>query len=623
MKFGPLELSTADRKHNFLPLGIMVIIMMSALGIILSRLIVLTVFRGQELRRRADENRILIRKIPAPRGIVFDRNGKALTRNAPEGRVYPFGKNFPHVIGFVGEVSEDEVKNDSSLNPGDVIGKTGMEKQYDKILRGTDGAELIEVDASGNLLGILEDQLPQPGKDIYTYLDLDLQVAATESLGGRKGVAVAIDPVNGSILGLVSSPAYDPNLFSGTTKRTSEDGYQFSDVGSRSQVNQSSVSRSETDKPKTDKLIAENRELKTDNRNNDELNTILSDTANMPLFNRAISGEYPPGSIFKLVTAAAGLAENKINRQTLITDTGEIRVGDFRFGNWYFDQYGKTEGEIGVVRALTRSNDIFFYKAGEWLGPDLMASWAGKMGLGKKTGIDLPSEADGLIPDPKWKEKNTGERWFLGNTYHMAIGQGDVQLTPLQATVMAGAAVTGKKCQPQIQKTESRKQRTENPAEPDPASQGNEQTINKCETVGISDENRQLILSGMVGACSPGGTAFPFFPWNQAIEGQTFNEAIHQANGMSGYPAVACKTGTAQHGGKQAKPHAWITVTGPVTECKVQSAKCKVVDAKYELDLESPKRIILVVMLEEAGEGSYEAAPVAKEILEKWFETNK
>ena len=603
MKFGPLELSTANRKHNFLPLGIMVIIMMATLGIILSRLIVLTVFRGQELRRRADENRILIRKIPAPRGIIFDRNDKALTRNAPEGRAYPFGINFPHAIGYVGEVSEDEVKNDSSLNPGDVIGKTGMEKQYDKILRGTDGAELIEVDANGNLLGVLEDQLPQAGKDIHTHLDVDLQTAMTDSLEGRKGAAVAIDPVDGAVLGLVSSPRYDPNLFSGTTKRISENGYQFSDVGSQSKVNQSSVSRLETDKLKTDELITENGEPKTDNINNDKLNAILSDTVNMPLFNRAISGEYPPGSIFKLVTATAGLSENKFNRQTLITDTGEIRVGDFRFGNWYFDQYGKTEGEIGVVRALTRSNDIFFYKAGEWLGPDLLAGWARKFGLGEKTGIDLPGETDGLIPDPKWKEKVTGERWFLGNTYHMAIGQGDVQLTPLQAVVMAGAVVTGQLCAPQIIRL------------PDNQITGSTD-YRTCQDIGLSSQNRNLILEGMIGACSSGGTAFPFFPWNQSIEGLTFNEAIHQLNGMSGYPAVACKTGTAQHGGKQAKPHAWIAVAGPIVKDEGRRTKD---EGGYKLDLESKKRIALVVMLEDAGEGSYEAAPVAKKILEGWF----
>ncbi|MEK9171513.1 MAG: hypothetical protein AAB823_02250, partial [Patescibacteria group bacterium] len=213
MKFGPLASPPESAKQNFLPLGIMVVIMMSVLGVVLARMAVLTVFRGNELRRRADENRILIRKIPAPRGIIFDRNSKALTRNVPEGRIYPFGNNFPHLVGFVSEVSEEEIKNDPSLNPGDIIGKSGLEKQYDKALRGIDGAELIEVDANGNLLGVLEEQLPQPGEDIYTYLDVDLQIAMTESLSGRKGAAVAIDPSDGSILGLASSPAFDPNVF--------------------------------------------------------------------------------------------------------------------------------------------------------------------------------------------------------------------------------------------------------------------------------------------------------------------------------------------------------------------------------------------------------------------------
>lgn len=543
MKFGPLESSPTGRKHIFLPLGIMMVIMMSALGLILARMIVLTVFRGEELRHRADENRILIRKIPAPRGIVFDRNGKALTRNSPEGRAYPFGLTFSHVIGYVGEVSENEVKNDQSLNQGDVTGKTGIEKQYDKVLRGTDGAELIEVDANGNLLGILEDQLPQAGKDIHTYLDVDLQVAMVESLGGRKGAAVAVDPTDGTVLGLASSPGYDPNVFK--------------------------------------KIMSNEERVESNDR---AIQDLLTDTVNLPLFNRAVSGEYPPGSIFKLVTATAGLTENKINRQTLINDTGEINVGAFRFGNWYFDQYGKTEGEIGIIRALARSNDIFFYKAGEWLGPDLLSGWARKFGLGEKTGIDLPGEADGLIPDPKWKENVTGERWFLGNTYHMAIGQGDVQLTPLQAVVMTGAVVTGQLCAPQIIRL------------PDNQITGSTD-YRTCQNIGLSSQNRNLILEGMIGACSSGGTAFPFFPWNE---------------GKTDYPSVACKTGTAQHGGKQTKPHAWITVAGPVIK----------EEGEYKLNLESPKRIVLVVMLEEAGEGSYEAGPVAKKILEKWFQAN-
>ncbi|MBI2309347.1 hypothetical protein HYU89_00425 [Candidatus Collierbacteria bacterium] len=587
MKFGPLELSIADRKQNFLPLGIMVVIMMSAVGIILARLTELTVFRGGELRRRADENRILVRVVPAPRGIIFDKNGKALTRNTPDGRAYPFDRNFSHLTGYIGEASEEEIKSDSSLNPGNILGKTGLEKQYDKELRGIDGAELIEVDANGNLLEVLEDQLPQAGKDIYTYLDVDLQVAMTENLGGRKGAAVAIDPVDGSVLGLVSSPSYDPNIFQKTLNTIIPENSENSDGRKVGMSENQKVGPSGS--PSSPSVL-----------------DLLNDTVNMPLFNRAISGEYPPGSIFKLVTAAAGLSENKINRQTLVRDTGEIRVGDFRFGNWYFDQYGKTEGEIGVVRALTRSNDIFFYKVGEWLGPDLLAGWAKKMKLGKKTGIDLSGEADGLVPDPKWREKATGERWFLGNTYHMAIGQGDVQLTPLQAAVMTSTVITGKRCTPRI------KQLTIS----------NQQSAISCEDTGVSKSNRNLILEGMVGSCSPGGVTFPFFPWNQSIEGQTFNEAIHQSNGMSGYPAVACKTGTAQHGGKQTKPHAWIVVAAPIIESQ-PSVKSAISNSSYQLDLDSPKRIILVVLVEDAGEGSYEAAPVAKKILEKWFETNK
>lgn len=554
MKFGPLESSPVGIKQNFLPLGIMVVIMMSVLGAILARLAILTVFRGGELRNRADENRILIRKIKAPRGIIFDRNGKALTRNAPEGRIYPFGINFSHVIGYVGEVSEEEIKNDSSLNSGDITGKSGLEKEYDKLLRGDDGAELIEVDAKGNLLGVLDEKPPQPGEDLHTYLDAGLQSAMTESMGGRKGAAVAVDPADGSILGMVSSPAYDPGVFQ--------------------------------------KIMSNEEKVESNDR---EIHDLLTDTENFPLFNRAISGEYPPGSIFKLVTATAGLSENKINARMLVNDTGEIRVGAFRFGNWYFDQYGKTEGEIEVTRALARSNDIFFYKTGEWLGPELLAGWAEKLGLGKETGVDLSGEAGGLVPNPKWKEKTTGERWFLGNTYHMAIGQGDVQVTPLQATVMAAAAVTGKRCQPRVALL----------------------TTNNCEDTGVSEGNKDLILEGMVGACFAGGTAFPFFQWNESLttKGPTFR----------GWepPAVACKTGTAQHGGKQTKSHAWITVTGPVSRAKGQgpaSTRGELRDeGKYELDLKSPKRIVLAVMLEEAGEGSYEAGPVAKKILEIWF----
>src|SRR3989338_2231526 len=454
MIFSPLEkLESNSSSPPRRPLAIMSFFMLITLGLALARLFELTVISGKENRVRADENRILVRPIHAPRGVILDRNGIALTRNVPSNRQidfpgddlgpvpieeaardYPFGSALAHIIGYVGEVSPEEL---GPLVAGDIVGKSGLEKQYDSLLRGTDGADLIEVDANGKTLRTISTQAPISGQNLAVNLDANLSVAALSSLSGKKAAVAALDPSDGSVLALVSSPSFDPN-----------------DVAAS-----------------------------------------LSDTENLPLFNRAAAGEYPPGSLFKLVSASAGLSENKISQSTLIEDTGEIRVGEFRYGNWYFDQYGRTEGAINITRAITRSNDIFFYRVGEWLGPQARADWARRLGLGQKTGVDLPSEAAGLIPDPQWKQRQIGEKWYLGNTYHMAIGQGDVQVTPLQVAQMAAAVLTGQKCQPQIQKTENRKQKTE-----------------ECQDVGLSEQNRNLILSGMVGACSPGGTAFPFFP---------------------------------------------------------------------------------------------------------------
>jgi penicillin-binding protein 2 len=274
---------------------------------------------------------------------------------------------------------------------------------------------------------------------------------------------------------------------------------------------------------------------------------VVLDENKKPMFNRAISGVYPPGSIYKLLTATAALEEGEIDKNTLIEDTGEIKVGVYRYGNWYFDKYGRKDGMINIEKALGRSNDIFFYKAGEKVGIDKLVSWSAKFGLGKKTGIDLPSEASGLLPTPLWMEKTNGQRWFLGNTYHMAIGQGDLLTTPLQMNRLTAAAVSGDWCKPQIVNRE----------------QGTE-----CRAIGVSEENRKIIMNGMRMVCEEGGTAYTFFD-------------------MKG--KVLCKTGTAQHGGEDTKPHAWITV---------------VVDD-----------VVVTVLLEAAGEGSVEAGPVARKIV--------
>ena len=274
--------------------------------------------------------------------------------------------------------------------------------------------------------------------------------------------------------------------------------------------------------------------------------------------NRVTSGVYAPGSVFKLVTAYAGLESGEIDQETLIEDTGEIVIDQYRYGNWYFDQYGKTEGEINLERALARSNDIFFYRLGEKVGVDEIVSWASKMGLGERTGIELPGESEGLVPTRLWKERATGERWFLGNTYHLSIGQGDLTATPLQIARMTLAAVSGRRCQVSLlQDSEV-----------------------ECVDLGISSKNIEIVKSGMRAACATGGTAFSFFEFG---------------------PYVLCKTGTAQHAGQtsdEVLPHAWITVAYPG---------------------DNPE-MILTVMLDSAGEGSYEAGPVAKEILGRWQE---
>jgi penicillin-binding protein 2 len=260
--------------------------------------------------------------------------------------------------------------------------------------------------------------------------------------------------------------------------------------------------------------------------------------------------------VFKPVTAYAGLEEGKITSTTEFVDTGELKVGIYRYGNWYFDQYGRTEGSINLAKALARSNDIFFYKVGEEVGVEKLVSWARKFGLGEPTGIELPGERAGLVPDRLWKERATGEKWFLGNTYHMSIGQGDLLVTPLQVARMTLGVVSGRLCDVSILKNSDI----------------------KCQDLGLKAEDVLTVREGLKGVCATGGTAFPFFNFE---------------------PWVLCKTGTAQHSGQKTKedlPHAWMTVAYPG---------------------ENPE-MILTVMLEAAGEGSAEAGPVARAIVDGW-----
>jgi len=482
-------------------------------GVVLfTRLMYIAVFERGKHTLLSDGNSLEQIRDYAPRGIIYDRERVPLVVNhtevGPWGREYVLKEAGAHLLGYLSEVRESELgcKEGLCYLPGDWIGRAGVERRFEAELKGRDGGAVAEVDASLKVVRELGANASEPGDDLELSVDSRLQLAMKEAMSEREGSVVAID-MQGKVLGLYSNPSYDPNIFT---------------------------------------LYPDEAKIKA----------LLSDEEKEYFLNRAIGGVYAPGSVFKLVTSYAGLETGKITRETEIEDTGEIRIDQYRYGNWYFDQYGRTEGKINVERALARSNDVFFYKVGEMVGVDELVKWASKFGLGEETGIELPGEVTGLVPTRLGKERRTGERWFLGNTYHLAIGQGDLTATPVQIARMALAAVSGRKCVLSLVKNS-----------PD-----------KCEDIGLATENIEIVKRGMRGACASGGTAFPFFEFA---------------------PYVLCKTGTAQHAGQKTDsdlPHAWIVVAYPG---------------------DNPE-MILTVMLDSAGEGSYEAGPVAKEVIEKW-----
>ncbi len=519
------------------------LVIVFSMGFIGVRLATLQVFYGSRYRLMADENRINKIRLPAPRGKMLDRNGLVLAESMKDPtkpddwiRYYYLGEAGSHVIGYVSEVQENEVgilkETGTKYNQGDIIGRSGLEFQYESMLRGQEGGRLVEVDTLGQEVREMGRKNPVTGTDLKLTLDKELQQAAYLAIGGKKGAVIASDPNTGEILALVSSPGFNPNEIS--TK------YEE-----------------------------------------------LSTREDLPFFNRAIGGVYPPGSTFKMISIAAAIEENKVQPGFVFTDTGVIKVGPYTYYNWLFTKNGGTEGQIGFIRALTRSTDTFFYKIGEMTGPGNLAGWAKKLGLNELTGVDLPGEVVGTIPDPDWKEKYKKESWYLGDTYIMAIGQGDILVTPLQLNLMTNILATeGKKCKPHLLK----------------APITNNQVPNniKCSNIQISKETLEIIKKGMVGACSPGGTAFPLFDWNEAALNKLGSSHFAKATRDSSLPLVACKTGTAEYMKENGRmgTHGWLTAFAPA---------------------DNPQ-ISVTVLMEGGGEGSNVAAPVVRKILAKYFE---
>lgn len=511
------------------------------------RLFSLTVVKGHEYRVLADGNRTreLIRH--APRGLLLDRAGKPLVANISQGltyvRQYLYPRALAHVVGYTGELTEKELKDEyysiRNYRLGDRVGRMGVEAVFEERLRGRDGRELVEVDASGNILRILGRDSEKPGETITLSLDASMVRVVQDAFpSGSKGAVVVSVPKTGEILALYSSPTFSLNDFS---------------VGM-----------------------------------SDSAYMALVDHPDRPMFDRAIGGVYPPGSTFKLVTSLAGLETGTVDRQTVIEDVGVITIGPFSFPNWYFLKYGKTEGSIDIVRALKRSNDIFFYRVGEMVGITKLADWAHRVGIGKPLGVELPGEAAGLMPDPVWKNLNFVSKeertaranlWYTGDTYHVAIGQGYVLTTPLQVNAWTNViANRGKLCRPTILKSQN------------------------CKDLGIKKETIELITEGMKQACDTGGTGWPLFDFRVKVGESTPSAVLKRV-------PIACKTGTAEFGDPKNRTHAWFTAFGPISEGK---------DEKEDVISGEPE-ISVTVLVEGAGEGSDVAAPVAKKVLEEWF----
>ncbi len=305
-------------------------------------------------------------------------------------RRYPRDSFLAHVSGYVGEVSPEQVEDSNSkLRPGGIVGKTGLERQYNDILMGTDGLRRVIVNSVGKEVGRLEQQDAIPGKPIKLTIDYDLQVAAEAALNGRKGAVVVLDPRTGDVLSMVSRPAYDPNDFA------------------------VSISHDEWAK--------------------------LNNDPDRPLLDRAIQAQLAPGSVFKIIMATAMLESRVLPENYTVFCPGYASFYGRTFHCW--DKRG--HGTVDLHKAIVHSCDVFFYNVGKDLGIDRISYYATQLGLGRRTGIDLPSEETGMMPSEEWKQRVYHQKWYAGETISVSIGQGAVVTTPLQLARTIGGIATG------------------------------------------------------------------------------------------------------------------------------------------------------------------------------------
>lgn len=553
---------------RFIPLLLLCLIF----ALLIMRLFTLQIVRASYYSRLSDANRIRTELIPAPRGIIFDKKGTALVRNIPAfgilknnkvewlgrdealkmvangtsvlavvKRDYVYKDLFAHVLGYVGQVNSSELLLPDYIDYGisDFTGRMGLEAQYEKFLHGQNGKQLYEVNAKGERIRLLGEEEARQGAVLNTTLDVDIQKAAVTAMNSiDRGAVVVTDPRDGSVLALYSKPSFDPNLF---TRESS-----YTPVG-----------------------LYKKKE------------NILLDNEKFPLLNRVVAGVYPPGSTFKIVTSIAALSSNSIQPDTEFEDTGILTIGGSNFGTWNYLETGRKEGLMNVERAIVRSNDIFFYNAAMKTGIDTLSSWAKQLGLGDKSGIDIPGEVRGTIPNSAWKKEEIGEQWYLGDTINMSIGQGYLEATPMQVNRYTQLVANGGELiKPHLLAGDIR--------------------IIKKDF--IAKETLDIVKAGMKGACEPGGTGYPLFNFKVKSSKLKVDDLDYVKDASSGanfvHVTLGCKTGTSEAHGDNAKSHAWFTVFAPFYN----------------------PEIVITVLAENSGQGSDIAAPVARDILKVYFE---
>lgn len=443
-------------------------------------------------------------------------------------RNYRYGELSAHIFGYMGEINRSELGSDAYRNYriGDVIGKTGLEKRLEGFLKGNDGARQVEVNSLGRIIKNVSHLEPLPGDRIVLTLDYDLQKALEASFGDKSGAGVVMDPNNGEVLAMVSRPAYDPNLFSGGIAQENWD------------------------------------ELLLDPKH--------------PLTNKAIYGQYPPGSVFKIVLAIAGLEERVITPHETVTCRGYISFGGRRYRCW--KKYG--HGTAALNRALVESCDVYFYELGQKLGIDSIAATAGNLGLGQLTRLPLEGERPGLIPTREWKRRSLKEPWYPGETLSVSIGQGFVLVTPIQLAGLISAVGNGGAIyRPRLIKR-----------------------IENYQGLSLKEFPPEVLHDVPISASTLGIV-------RAALEGVVGDR--HGTGGRARVPGirVAGKTGTAQ-----------------VVRMKQDEEKAETLAERFQdhglfvafAPVEQPE-IAVAIVVEHGGHGGSVAAPIAGQVMEAYF----